>query len=172
MPTPPAPGPRPRPLPPVLLLSLVPVALWFVGRPLLDPAPPLPALHASLGFSIFAFVAALYLVPALGPILIKARLSGRDLLKTYDAPMYALHLSIRVRSLMRGYRPESLGLVCASIYILLLILFIPFPFSQSFADHRLKHAQTQEGLVTAEFPHHQVRSLSRPHTTISLIRPT
>lgn len=31
-------------------------------------------------------------------------------------------------------RPESLGLVCASIYILLLIVFIPFPFSDAIAD--------------------------------------
>ncbi|EIN12901.1 N-acetylglucosaminephosphotransferase [Punctularia strigosozonata HHB-11173 SS5] len=134
---PPALGPRP--LPSVILLSLVPVGAWFIVRPLLSPAPPLPALHACVGFSIFAFLASLYLVPALGPILIKARLSGRDLLKTYDTPI-----------------PESLGLVCASIYIILLILFIPFPFSQSFADHRIKHAKSQEGLVTTEFPHHQL----------------
>ena len=56
-------------------------------RPLLDPLPPLPAFHAALGFAIFAFVITVYLVPALGPTFVKARLSGRDLLKTYDTPM-------------------------------------------------------------------------------------
>ena len=56
-------------------------------RPLLDPLPPLPAFHAALGFAIFAFVITVYLVPALGPTFVKARLSGKDLLKTYDTPM-------------------------------------------------------------------------------------
>lgn len=77
----------PRPLPKVLLGSLVPVAAWFVARPLLDPVPPLPALYTSVGFSIFALLAALYLVPALGPTFISANLKGRDLLKVYSTPM-------------------------------------------------------------------------------------
>lgn len=77
----------PRPLSPVLLFGLVPVATWFVVRPLLDPAPPLPALYTSVGFSIFAFISTLYLVPALGPTFVKANLKGRDLLKTYQTPM-------------------------------------------------------------------------------------
>lgn len=56
------------------------------------------------------------------------------------------------------YSPEGLGLVCASIYILLLIIFIPFPFSNSLAklpsNHDIK--VTQEGLSVAESLHHQV----------------
>ncbi|KZP31465.1 hypothetical protein FIBSPDRAFT_1037456 [Athelia psychrophila] len=48
-----------------------------------------------------------------------ANLKGRDLLKVDGAPI-----------------PESLGLVCAGIYILLLIVFIPFPFSNAIADGR------------------------------------
>ena len=54
-----------------------------------------------------------------------------------------------------GSRPESQGLVCACIYILSLILFIPFAFSDVFLneyDNRSKH-----GLVVAEFPHQKVR---------------
>ena len=76
-----------RRLPSVLLFSLVPVAAWFVVRPLVDPVPPLPALYASVGFSIFALLATIYLVPALGPTFVKANLKGRDLLKTYSTPM-------------------------------------------------------------------------------------
>ncbi|KDQ62573.1 hypothetical protein JAAARDRAFT_149546 [Jaapia argillacea MUCL 33604] len=132
-------GPRPRPLSTVLSLSLLPVAGWFIVRPLLDPVPQLPALYTSIGFSIIALIATLYLVPALGPTLIKANLKGRDLLKTYDTPI-----------------PESLGLVCAAVYILLLMLFIPFPFSNSFANGRMvevKGAQ-YEGIAINEFPHH------------------
>ncbi len=75
---------RARPLPSSVLLSLVPVAAWFIFRPLLDPLPSIPALYSSIGFSIFAFLATIYLVPALGPTFVKARLRGKDLLKHYD----------------------------------------------------------------------------------------
>ncbi|THV05221.1 hypothetical protein K435DRAFT_826437 [Dendrothele bispora CBS 962.96] len=128
---------RPRRLSSTLLLGLVPVAAaWFIVRPLIDPVPPLPALYTSIGFSIFALIATLYLVPALGPTFIKARLSGRDLLKIYPDPI-----------------PESLGLVCASIYILTLILFIPFAFSDALT---LKSDTTPEGITVSEFPHQKL----------------
>ena len=78
----------PRPLSSVLFFGLVPVASWFIVSPfLLKPAPSIPALYSSFGFSIFAFLATLHLVPALGPTFIKANLKGRDLLKTYHTPM-------------------------------------------------------------------------------------
>lgn len=77
----------PRPLPTTLLFSFVPVAAWLLIRPLLDPLPPLPAFHAALGFAIIGFLFTIYLVPALGERFVKARLSGRDLLKTYENPM-------------------------------------------------------------------------------------
>ena len=77
----------PRPLSPVLLFGLIPVALWFIVRPFLEPAPSIPGLYSSFGFSIFAFLATLHLVPALGPTFINANLKGRDLLKTYQTPM-------------------------------------------------------------------------------------
>ena len=73
------------------ILSLIPVGAWLLIRPLLDPLPPLPAFHASLGFAIFAFLSTVYLVPSLGPTFVKANLKGRDLLKTYDTPM-SVHL--------------------------------------------------------------------------------
>ncbi|KAG6890803.1 hypothetical protein C0995_003236 [Termitomyces sp. Mi166 len=131
----------PRPLPRVLLLGLVPIAVWFVVRPLLDPVPPLPALYTSVGFSIFAFLATIYLIPALGPSFVKAGLKGGDLLKPYrhDIPI-----------------PESQGLVCAAVYILLLLLFIPFAFSNfilNFASHKPNEA---EGISVVEFPHYQL----------------
>jgi UDP-N-acetylglucosamine--dolichyl-phosphate N-acetylglucosaminephosphotransferase len=78
---------KPRPLSAVLLFGLVPVALWFIARPLLDPIPPLPALYASVGLSILAFLATIHLVPRLGSVFISANLRGRDLLKIYNDPM-------------------------------------------------------------------------------------
>lgn len=77
----------PRPLPKVILLGVLPVATWFMIRPLLEPVPTIPALYTSVGLSLFAFIATLYLVPALGPTFIQAHLYGRDLLKIYDTPM-------------------------------------------------------------------------------------
>ncbi|KAF9077584.1 UDP-N-acetylglucosamine-dolichyl [Rhodocollybia butyracea] len=122
----------PRPLPPTIIFGLVPIASWFIVRPFLEPVPSLPGLYTSIGFSVFALITTLYLVPALGPTF-KTKLSGRDLLKVYTDPI-----------------PESLGLVCASVYILALILFIPFAFSDSLT---MKSMQTPEGIVVTEFPH-------------------
>ncbi|KAJ7784659.1 N-acetylglucosaminephosphotransferase [Mycena metata] len=129
---------QPRPLPSVILFSLVPIAAWFVVRPFIEPIPPLPALYTSFGFSIFALIATLYIIPAVGPSFIKANLKGVDLLKNDKTPI-----------------PESQGLVCASIYILLLILFIPFAFSDSIASFA-NAKKTREGISVIEFPHYQL----------------
>ncbi|KIJ26672.1 hypothetical protein M422DRAFT_191892 [Sphaerobolus stellatus SS14] len=119
----------PRPLPVIPLLALTPVAGWLILRPLVTSVP-LAALGASLGFSLLAFISSIYLVPALGPSFIKAGLKGRDLLKASNADI-----------------PESMGLICASIYILLLILFIPFAFSRFLVE-----SYNGEGLSRMNFP--------------------
>jgi UDP-N-acetylglucosamine--dolichyl-phosphate N-acetylglucosaminephosphotransferase len=82
-----APPLGPRKVPKLLLASLIPIAAWFIIRPLLDPVPPLPALQASVGLSIVAFIASIYLVPALGPVFKDAGRWGRDLLKTDTTPV-------------------------------------------------------------------------------------
>jgi UDP-N-acetylglucosamine--dolichyl-phosphate N-acetylglucosaminephosphotransferase len=76
-----------RPLSPVLLYGLVPIATWFILRPFIEPVPSLPVLYTSVGFSIFAFLITLYLIPALGPVFIKANLFGVDLLKVDKTPV-------------------------------------------------------------------------------------
>ncbi|KAI0036492.1 N-acetylglucosaminephosphotransferase [Vararia minispora EC-137] len=129
----------PRPLPSVLLFSVVPVASWFIVRPLITPVPPLPALHVSVGISMLTLLSAIYLVPALGPTFVKANLKGRDLLKTYNTPI-----------------PESLGLVCACIYILSLIIFIPFAFSSISLSGSHTQYTVREGIIINEFPHYQL----------------
>ncbi|KAJ7644064.1 UDP-N-acetylglucosamine-dolichyl [Roridomyces roridus] len=126
---------HPRPLPSLLLFAALPVAAWFVVRPFVEPVP-LPALYTSFGFSIFALLATLYIIPAVGPAFIKANLKGIDLLKNDKVPV-----------------PESQGLVCAAVYILLLILFIPFAFSDAISKAAEK---THEGISVIEFPHHQL----------------
>jgi len=89
-------GLPPRPLSPVLLYGLVPVAGWFILRPLLEPAPSIPALYSSVGLSIFAFLAAIYLIPALGPSFVKVGLKGSDLLKV-DKSFMCVGLMPRLR---------------------------------------------------------------------------
>ncbi|TCD69033.1 tunicamycin resistance protein [Steccherinum ochraceum] len=123
-----------------VLSVLIPFGSWLLIRSLLDPVPPIPALIASLGYAIFAFLAVAYLIPRLGPSFVKANLKGRDLLKTYDTPI-----------------PESQGLICAAVYILFLILFIPFAFSDVVLNLRgpESHKPT-EGIVVPEFPHHKL----------------
>lgn len=133
-------GPKPRPLSGLFLLGvLVPIAFWFIFRPFLDPVPSVPALYSSFGFSILTFVTTIYLVPALGPRFVQANLKGRDLLKIYSTPI-----------------PECQGLVCASVYLLSLILFIPFAFSNVFADRFNNQQKSVHGLAIDEFPHHQL----------------
>lgn len=55
------------------------------------------------------------------------------------------------------HRPESQGLVCASIYILFLTLFIPFPFSDSVGSLP-ESRKTLEGLHGIASLHHEVSS--------------
>ncbi|KAG7088555.1 hypothetical protein E1B28_012537 [Marasmius oreades] len=125
------PAVAPRRLPTVLLGGLLPVAGWFILRPFLDPVPPLPGLYTSFGFSILAFLAVLYLVPAVKSNFVKANLYGKDLLKIYDDLI-----------------PESQGVVCAAVYILTLVCFIPFAFSDAFVSTKTK----PEGISINEFP--------------------
>lgn len=99
----------PRPLSTLLLVSLVPVASWFVVRPLLDPVPPLPGLFTSFGFSLFAFLAALYFVPAVGPRFVQANLKGRDLLKTYPDPMSVRYYFVVIAGKLRVTQTRKYG---------------------------------------------------------------
>ena len=52
-----------------------------------------------------------------------------------------------------------MGLVCASVYVLSLILFIPFAFSTPIRAHANGYGKReQQGLTIVEFPHYQVSS--------------
>ncbi|KZT42663.1 UDP-N-acetylglucosamine-dolichyl [Sistotremastrum suecicum HHB10207 ss-3] len=124
----------PRKVPQVLLLSLLPISLWLIVRALITPALPLPALVSSLGVSILAGIVVTYVIPPLGPNFVRAGLKGRDLLKPKN----------------EEFVPESIGLVCAAVYIMTIILFIPFLFSDAFTAKVASHHL--EGLAGGEFP--------------------
>ena len=68
--------------------------------------------------------------------------------------MYTVSV-IKGNSLTPLRRPESIGLVCASIYVLSLILFIPFAFSTPIHEQAALK-KSHEGITVVEFPHHQV----------------
>ena len=83
--------------------GLAVVANTFQG----DGAP----LVASLGFSTVAFAATYAMIRWLGGVFMRAGLKGRDMSKAH-----------------RPELPETMGAVCAAVYLLTLIFFIPFPF--------------------------------------------
>ena len=94
-----------RPLPRLLLVTLPPIALTLILRPLLPlllhsslgvllplppdfracllsfPQTPFPALQASVGFSMLAFIGSVLSVPQVADAFIAKDLKGRDLLK-------------------------------------------------------------------------------------------
>ncbi|KAF8610171.1 hypothetical protein BDV93DRAFT_601226 [Ceratobasidium sp. AG-I] len=122
---------------PSIIYGLAPVSLAVVLRPFLPgTGGPLPALSASAGFAGLALSMTLVLIPLLAEAFRKARFEGKDMLKK-DGPLI----------------PECAGLICASVYCLLLILFIPYPFSDVFA--KCKHASL-EGLACGDFPHNEL----------------
>ncbi|KAG8743682.1 tunicamycin resistance protein [Ceratobasidium sp. 414] len=121
----------------LITYGIAPLSLAIVLRPLLPGAGgPLPALSASVGFAGLALSSTLVLIPLLGEAFKKAGFQGKDLLKKDG------------RSI-----PECAGLICASVYCLLLILFIPYPFSDVFA--KCKYASL-EGLACGDFPHNKL----------------
>ncbi|EIW67939.1 hypothetical protein TREMEDRAFT_32854 [Tremella mesenterica DSM 1558] len=132
-----------RPLPKLFLLTVTPIAFTLIIRPFLPillhsslltylplpgkvldklrsvVQPSFPALQANVGFSLLAFVGSVVLVPQVGKAFVEKGLKGRDLCKPGGR-------------ISGPYIPECLGLPCASLYILLMMLFIPFPFSHLF----------------------------------------
>ncbi|WVQ71754.1 hypothetical protein IAR50_001295 [Cryptococcus sp. DSM 104548] len=114
------------PLLPLVGSHLPPYVAGFLPKSLLADGPPtLPALQASIGFAILAFVGGVWVVPRVGEAFVDKGLRGRDLLKPGGRES-------------GPWIPESLGLPCASLYIALMMLFIPFPFSHLFQGGTLE----------------------------------
>ncbi|KAL9488797.1 hypothetical protein ACSS6W_001074 [Trichoderma asperelloides] len=68
-------------------------------------------LIASLALSLIAFSLCYAMIRWLGPTFIKAGFRGRDLSKVNGVEI-----------------PECMGAVCAAVYLITVIIFIPFPF--------------------------------------------
>ncbi|GES57366.1 UDP-N-acetylglucosamine-dolichyl-phosphate N-acetylglucosaminephosphate transferase [Aspergillus terreus] len=111
-----------------------------------DGAP----LVASIAFSGIVFAATYSLIRWLGPVFIKAGLKGRDMAKP-----------------RRPEIPETMGAVCATVYLLALIFFIPFAFYKDIVaatsgggnrDVVLEVQHVETGRMLHRFPHGRLAS--------------
>lgn len=109
-----------------------------------DGAP----LVASLGFSAVAFSATYSMIRWLGGVFLRAGLKGADRCKA-----------------RRPEIPETMGAVCAAVYLLTLICFIPFPFYSDIVtatsgggnrDEEVELQQIETGRFLHRFPHNKV----------------
>lgn len=108
-------------------------------------------LIASLALSGLAFSLCYAMVRWLGPTFMKAGFKGRDMSKAYRVEI-----------------PECMGAVCAAVYLLVLIIFIPFPFYKDIVaatsgggnrDVVLHIDDVQKGRFLHRFPHSKVSHL-------------
>ncbi|KAL8780481.1 MAG: hypothetical protein Q9213_006441 [Squamulea squamosa] len=107
-------------------------------------------LIASLAFSGIAFSFTYCLIQWLGQTFVHAGLKGRDMSKSRKPEI-----------------PETMGAVCAVVYLLVLIFFIPFPFYKDIVaatsgggnrDVTINHEQLATGRVLHRFPHSKLAS--------------
>ncbi|WWC85792.1 uncharacterized protein L201_000659 [Kwoniella dendrophila CBS 6074] len=104
-------------------LGIIPKSIDIKGifetKQLSQSQSEFPALQANLGFSLLSFIGIVWLIPKVSKSFVEKGLKGRDLLKPGGR-------------ISGPWVPECLGLPCASWYLALMMLFIPFPFSHLF----------------------------------------
>ncbi|KAL7962951.1 UDP-N-acetylglucosamine:dolichyl phosphate N-acetylglucosamine-1-phosphate transferase [Trichoderma compactum] len=107
-------------------------------------------LIASLALSLVAFSLCYAMIRWLGPTFIKAGFRGRDLSKVNSAEL-----------------PECMGAVCAAVYLITVIIFIPFPFYKDIVaatsgggnrDVVVEMHHANEGRFLHRFPHNKLAS--------------
>lgn len=133
------------------LLLLSGVALGIIFNTLHDDGEP---LIASLALSFLAFALTYAMIRWLGPKFIAAGFSGKDMSKP-----------------SRPLLPECMGAVCAAVYLLAVIVFIPFPFYKDIVaatsgggnrDVVLHVEYVNQGRFLHRFPHNKVHYILRP----------
>jgi UDP-N-acetylglucosamine--dolichyl-phosphate N-acetylglucosaminephosphotransferase len=105
-------------------------------------------LIASLALAVIAFSASFSMIRWLGPNFIAAGFSGRDMSKP-----------------SRPLLPECMGAICAAVYLITVIVFIPFPFYKDIVaatsgggnrDVVLHVEHVNQGRFLHRFPHNKV----------------
>ncbi|KAE8359977.1 glycosyl transferase family 4-domain-containing protein [Aspergillus caelatus] len=129
------------------LLMLVGICASILLNTFQDEGAP---LVASIAFSGIVFAVAYSLIRWLGPVFMKAGLKGRDMAKP-----------------KRPEIPETMGAVCAVVYLLALIFFIPFAFYKDIVaatsgggnrDVVLEVHHVETGRMLHRFPHGRLAS--------------
>ncbi|KAL1959726.1 hypothetical protein VTO42DRAFT_1312 [Malbranchea cinnamomea] len=107
-------------------------------------------LVASLGLSGIAFAASFSMIRWLGNVFMKAGLKGKDMAKPQKPEI-----------------PETMGAISAAVYILLIIVFIPFPFYKDIVTATsgggnkeviLPEVHVETGRFLHRFPHNKLAS--------------
>lgn len=113
------------------------------------------ALIASLALSGLAFAASYAMIRWLGPTFIRAGLRGRDMSKVNN----------------KQELPECMGAICAVVYLIIIMVFIPFPFYKDIVavtsgggnrDVVFNVEHVHQGRLLHKFPHSKVRKNFRP----------
>ena len=107
-------------------------------------------LIASLALSLLAFSLSYAMIRWLGPTFMRAGFRGRDLCKTNRVEI-----------------PECMGAICAAVYLIAVIVFIPFPFYKDIVaatsgggnrDVVFEVETVQQGRLLHKFPHNKLAS--------------
>ncbi|KAK3390551.1 putative UDP-N-acetylglucosamine:dolichyl phosphate N-acetylglucosamine-1-phosphate transferase [Podospora didyma] len=131
----------------ISLFSLTVACLTVLANTFQGDGAP---LVASLALSGVAFSATFALIRWLGPTFIKSGLKGVDMSKHHKREI-----------------PECMGAICAVVYLLVIIVFIPFPFYKDIVaatsgggnrDVILQMEHVQQGRLLHRFPHGKLAS--------------
>ncbi|KAK7218838.1 hypothetical protein V2G26_006841 [Clonostachys chloroleuca] len=126
------------------LLTLSGASLAVIANTFGEP------LLASLALSVMAFSLCYAMIRWLGPTFVRAGFSGADMSKA-----------------SRPTLPECMGAVCACVYLLTVIIFIPFPFYKDIVaatsgggnrDVVLHIEHVNQGRFLHKFPHNKLAS--------------
>jgi UDP-N-acetylglucosamine--dolichyl-phosphate N-acetylglucosaminephosphotransferase len=128
------------------LVSLSLACLGIIANTFQGDGEP---LIASLALSGIAFSASYAMIRWLGPTFMKAGLKGKDMSKVHKKEI-----------------PETMGAICAVVYLLIIIVFIPFPFYKDIVaatsgggnrDVVIELEMVESGRFLHRFPHSKVR---------------
>ena len=134
-------------------------------------------LIASLAFSGIAFASTYSLIRWLSQVFMSANLKGKDMSKVKKNEMYVpISKHWAARSLQTSpadlHSPEGMGAVSAVVYLLTIIVFIPFPFYKDIVaatsgggnrDVTMELHHVETGRFLHRFPHSKVRSPMNLH---------
>jgi UDP-N-acetylglucosamine--dolichyl-phosphate N-acetylglucosaminephosphotransferase len=121
-------------------------------------------LIASLALSGVAFSFAFGLIRWLGGVFMAAGLKGKDMSKA-RRPELCGSFGVLVGPMLTLHSPEAMGAVCAIVYLLIIIVFIPFPFYKDIVaatsgggnrDVVVELQQVETGRLLHRFPHSKV----------------